>query len=465
MQIVVAMAGLAAAVWLAVVARRTSLLALLLAVLVIGYVAGDTLWNAKLGPVPLTFDRLFLLAAGVLFIVHWRWGALPPLRIMPVDWAVVATVTWLTLSAVWNRAADGVLPEPPLGRLLASYWIPTAVYFLARRVTLDARILTQLLVALTCLGSYLALTALAESAELWAFVFPRYIVDPTLGLHFGRARGPALNSVSLGVYLSICLWATWLLRPRLSRPMQLAMFALMALMAVGVFLTYTRSTWLGFTLSGLVVMALQLPRSWRLPATGAAMAAAVLILPFAWGQLMGLKREGSASESRHSVSQRAAFTYVSWQMFKDHPLAGVGFGRFYDQKLPYLSDRSQSFELESIRGLHHHNTFLGLLTETGLVGLAAYCAMLVGWGRSAWRLTRLGDRTNSDRQLGVLALATLAVYLPSALFHDLSHLPNEQVVLFLIAGLTVAAESSRVVAMAPAEARSTVEQFGSPVPA
>ena len=62
--------------------------------------------------------------------------------------------------------------------------------------------------------------------------------------------------------------------------------------------------------------------------------------------------------------------------FAINPVFGVGFGRFYDRKLPYLSDRSQNFELESIRPLHHHNTLLSVLTETGLVGLAAFVAML-----------------------------------------------------------------------------------------
>jgi multidrug efflux pump subunit AcrB len=65
-------------------------------------------------------------------------------------------------------------------------------------------------------------------------------------------------------------------------------------------------------------------------------------------------------------------------MFCDHPVFGVGFGRFYDRKLPYLSDRSQNFELESLRPLHHHNTLLSVLTETGLVGLAAFIGLFVG---------------------------------------------------------------------------------------
>jgi O-antigen ligase len=240
--------------------------------------------------------------------------------------------------------------------------------------------------------------------------------------------------------------------------MQLVAMAFMLLMALGLFLTYTRSTWIGFALSSVVVLAIQLPSRWRLPALGTAAALAMVTAPLVWSHLMGLEREGTASDARHSVSQRAAFAYVSWQMFKDHPLSGVGFGRFYDRKLPYLSDRSQSFELESIRGLHHHNTFLGVLTETGLVGLAGFCAMVAGWSRTAWRLVRSSSVPSDERSLALLCLATLAIYVSSALFHDLSHLPNEQMVLFLIAGLTVAAECGRAVATSPVHCRAKFPQ-------
>jgi O-antigen ligase len=125
-------------------------------------------------------------------------------------------------------------------------------------------------------------------------------------------------------------------------------------------------------------------------------------------------------------------------MFQDHPVAGVGFGRFYDTKLPYLSDRSQSFELESLRDLHHHNTFLGLLVETGLVGLCGYVAVLLGWGRIGLSMATSSPSMSDLRPMGRFLLVALAVYLPSALFHDVSHIFQDQWLLFTIAGLAVA---------------------------
>ena len=152
---------------------------------------------------------------------------------------------------------------------------------------------------------------------------------------------------------------------------------------------------------------------------------------------MGSQREGTAAESEHSVDQRTSFAYVSWQMFRDHPVLGVGFGRFYDRKLPYLSDRSQPFELESIRPLHHHNTLLSISTETGIVGFAVFAAVLIVWCRQAWLLARNADATGWTRAHGVLMLAIITNYLCSAVFHDLTLVPSQQGLLFLFAALTI----------------------------
>jgi N-acetylglucosaminyldiphosphoundecaprenol N-acetyl-beta-D-mannosaminyltransferase len=140
-------------------------------------------------------------------------------------------------------------------------------------------------------------------------------------------------------------------------------------------------------------------------------------------------------------------------MFQDTPLFGVGFGRFYDRKLPYLSDRSQSFELESIRPLHHHNTLLSVLTETGLVGFVACAILFAVWMRNAWRLARDASESRLSQSIGVLALAVMANYLCSALFHDLTLIPSQQLLLFAFAGLAVnLRQSTRFVEM-----RSEVE--------
>ena len=439
MPIVAIVIGLAAIVWGAIYARRGSLLAGCGLLLVVGYVLGHEFWNIDVGPLPVTLDRIMLVGLLAGLAVQWRIGRLALRPLTAGDLVLGLLLAIVVASAVLSGQADFELnAASKWGRLLTSFLIPATLFFIVRQVPVTPRDWSLLLAGFVLLGIYLATTGVLEVAGQWGLVFPRYIADPNLGTHFGRARGPELNSVSLGLYLTAALWCGWTLLGHVTRRwQQLALFLTLPLMAGGVMLTYTRSTWLGMAASGLVVAAIEIPRRWRLPALGAAAFVGMLLVAASWSHLTGLQREGSTQESAHSVGQRTSFAYVSWQMFRDHPVFGVGFGRFYDRKLPYLSDRSQDFELESIRSLHHHNTFLSALTETGLVGLAAFVAAIAVWTRQAWLLVKHHESSTWIHSQGVLMLALMANYLCSAVFHDLTLISSQHVLLFAFAGLTV----------------------------
>ena len=441
MAVVVIIGALAAMVWGAILARRGSLLAGCAIFLVVAYVFGADFWHERIGPLPITLDRLVIVGLLAAFAVQWRLGRLTERPLAGSDWLVVGLTAILAASAVLAGSPDDSLnPQSAWGRLITAFVLPAALYFVARRSTITARSWSRLLACFAVLGVYLAVTAILEMTGQWSLVFPRYITDPNLGIHFGRARGPGLNAASLGMYLTACGCCAWLLVRHVSqRWQQLALLVSLPLMALGVFATYTRSTWLGLAAAAVVIAAIQIPRRLRLPAFAVASVAGLLVIAVVWSDLVGLQREGTAADAEHSVSQRASFAYVSWQMFKDHPIAGVGFGRFYDRKLPYLSDRSQAFELESIRPLHHHNTLLGLLTETGMLGAAAFLALLAIWARDAWRLATatMSSTPAWVRAQGLLMLGLLASYFCSALFHDLTLVPAQHWLLFLFAAVTV----------------------------
>ena len=429
------LAGLAVALLLATLAPRLSPPVQVAATLVIGYALGYDVWHADAGPVPLTLDRLALM--GITGGALWRlWrGRLPTFQPTGADWAIGLLCGWLTASCLLNRAPDGAVQEAsPLFRLVVSFWAPAILFAVLRTTRIDAHTARRFLQVFACLGLYLGFTAVMETLGQWSLVFPRYIADPDLGLHFGRARGPMLNSVSLGVHLAVCCAASWLLIPRASRPMQLFWLAGCGLMSLGVLLTLTRTTWIGLAGAVVTVVCLQLPRGWRLTAFVSTCLAGALLLAVGKDAIVGLQREDSAEVSAHSAQQRLSFLYVSQQMIQDNPLLGVGFGRFFDKKLPYLTDRRQWFELESIRGLQHHNTFLSVLVETGPLGLAAFLAVLACFFRIGWRLAHdpnVGDECN---RLGLLLIGAVANYLPSAAGHDLTLIHTEQWLLFAIAG-------------------------------
>lgn len=439
MPIVVLIFAIAATVWGAMIAQRGSLLVGCGMVIVVGYVLGHEFWNLKAGPLSLTLDRALLLAVLGAFAVQWRLGSFSLRPLTGSDYNLGALMVLLVVSALLSGTPDitsGVTSK--WGRLLASFLIPTALYLLVRQLPISYSNWARMLSLLVLLGAYLAVTGVLEVAHCWSLVFPRYIADPELGIHFGRARGPELNSVSMGMHLTACCLCAAALLPQMrQRWQQLALLVAGPLMALGVLLTFTRSTWIGFGVSAIVVAAFWVPRHLRLPAFSFAAVVGMLFVAVSWSHVVGLQREGTAEESEHSVDQRESFVYISWQMFCDHPIWGVGFERFYDKKMPYLSDRRQTVELESIRGLHHHNTLLSILTETGMVGFAAFAAVLFVWIRNGWRLATRREAANWIRTQGILMLAIMANYLCSAVFHDVTLLPSQEVLLFVIAGLTV----------------------------
>jgi N-acetylglucosaminyldiphosphoundecaprenol N-acetyl-beta-D-mannosaminyltransferase len=445
MPIVAAILGLAAIVWGIVYAQRGSVLVGCGLFVAVGYVFGHQFWNSQLGPLPITLDRLVLIGLLAALAIQWRMGRLQPCTITGCDLLLLVMLLVLIISATTSGHAENIVgTSSKWGRLLASFILPATLYLVVRHSGATAREWTWLLAGFVALGIYLGVTAVLEIAGVWSLVFPRYIADPGLGIHFGRARGPDLNAASLGLYLTASFWCGWTLLSHATRRwQQLAITFALPLFALGVFVTYTRSTWLGLAASGLVVLAFQIPRRLRVPALAAATLAGLLVAAVSWSHVVGLQREGTAAESEHSVDQRTSFAYVSWQMFRDHPVLGVGFGRFYDRKLPYLSDRSQPFELESIRPLHHHNTLLSILTETGIVGFSVCAAVLIAWWRQAWLLARNVDASGWKRAHGVLMLAIVTNYLCSAVFHDLTLVPSQQVMLFLFAALTVNVGSQR----------------------
>ena len=102
-------------------------------------------------------------------------------------------------------------------------------------------------------GIYLALTAVAESRGWYSLVFPTYIRNEELIEFLGRGRGPFMNPVSNGIYITVCLGAAMLLFWHSRSTMKLAALAALPILAIGVLATLTRSVWLGMGIgAGLI---------------------------------------------------------------------------------------------------------------------------------------------------------------------------------------------------------------------
>lgn len=437
MPVLVASAALAGLIWLLVYVRQGALMWGVLLFLLLNSAFGVYFWLYD-GPLPLTLDRIALVGVIAAFILK-RWlGQTEPKPLGAADYlllALLAVLTFSTFTHDWRRSSEDDIV--PMWRLFTGYLSPALIYYIGRQMRFEERDARCFLGAMALYGIYLSVTAFFEITQQWAFVFPTTIAEPSLGLHFGRARGPMLHSVPFGFYLGSAMVAGWLWFSRQGRWGLISLSLVMPLYLAGLYFSYTRSVWIGAAASLALILAATLQGSWRPVVLGAAMIAGLLGGTLYWDKFMGFEREYSASGTRESATLRSSFAYVSWQMFLDHPLLGCGFGQFYVEKLPYLSDRSTELELEAIRPLIHHNMPLALLTETGLIGFSLFVLLLVSWGVAAWRVWFSDALPDWMRVQGLYCGGVMAVYVPQALFHEVSYMNMVHMLLFFTAGLTI----------------------------
>jgi O-antigen ligase len=439
MSFLILIAAVAALLWGTLFVLRGWLPAGCVAFLVAASCFGHAFLQFDLGPLPLTIDRLVLPLLLAAYLVQRRLGRAEPKPLAGADYCVLLFAGILGVSTFtheWRVTSPGDIS--PLWRLSFGYLMPLGLYWISRQSALSERGVWWVQASLAAFGLYLALTGLAEISGQWWLVFPSYISDPTVGIHFGRARGPMVQAACYGTVLAICLLSAWTWRARLGRVGQLILLASLPLFGAAIYFSYTRSAWAESLLGLTVILGLTLRGRLRWAVLGGIAVCCLAVATAKWDSIIGFKREQSADETRKSAHMRGSFAYASWLMFRDRPLWGCGFGHYQREVLPYLADRSSNHDLESIRGYVHHNTLLCLLVETGLLGALAFLGILAGWARAAWQLYRNPLSPTWVRTQAVLLLAALAAYLVQLLSHEVSYTGLETMFVFFLAGITMA---------------------------
>ena len=336
-------------------------------------------------------------AAGLLvFMAHKRDLVLPPRLYLPAAGLVVAGA----FSLARAPGHDWETLFFPLSNLLTL----AAGWQLAASVPGRERALL-LLGALSALVGAYALVQFAGFDPLPpATPFKDRIVSVfTNPNHFGNFAAAALPA-ALGLYL----YARG--RPRL------AAAAACLLVYCGLLLSACRGAWWGALAGCLVILAGGAWRRWKalafLLVLLAAATAGLTRRPALQGPDGPITLAERLASSRHIVGELASapdaptpdstinhryFLWArTWEMIADHPLAGLGYGRFAAE-FPAYRDRAADGKLFNSLRYHQkredtafaHNEYLHIWAETGLLGLAAF-VWLVGAGtlpalRKAWK--------------------------------------------------------------------------------
>lgn len=329
-------------------------------------------WEAMGVPSALSLDRLLLalgIGVAVLHALVNRELTLRRLRLQPVHWAMLAAVAFVTASAL---ATETLTQSAGFFRLLQTFGIlPYLLFITAPLVFRTARDRQVLLIALVTLGAYLSLTAIFETVDLNALVVPKYILDPRVGIHSDRARGPFVEAVTNGVGLFVCAVAaaTACVYWRGYRQGIAGIVALLCLAST--FLTLQRSVWLGTVLALLAVtLFVREARRFLVPAAAIAAAGVVLALITVPGLADRASERGG---DQGTVWARQNSDTAALRMLEARPLTGFGWGQFFAESENYYR-LNRDFPLTDTAV---HNLFLAYGAELGLPGMTLWIAAFV----------------------------------------------------------------------------------------
>lgn len=319
-----------------------------------------------------------LIAMLVLGRVRWR-------QAWPASGFLLGLAAYFSLSAFVSGFETRSVVSVHY-RLIGGYLFPFAVFALMLHAFHRERDFKRLAVFFAVLSAYLTFTGWCEQFDIQALIFPRFINDPSVGIHWGRVRGPFVMSAAMGLALTYCFFSNLVLARNVVRGRWI-LYALNTLMLPVIFWTKTRSVWLSWLVCMLIWALYARRRTTRVVSVSLLLASALLVAVINMDNFLSPDRSRGGLTDTEPLLLRIGLAQMTWEMVKEHPLLGVGFGHFRDHAPEFARDPSSPYYAFGSSALEHNN-LLSIVAETGIVGLVLYVLLAVYLIRFSVRLYR-----------------------------------------------------------------------------
>jgi hypothetical protein len=377
----------------------------------------------------ITLDRVVLVCALLVFAIKWRHNETRKLPFNWIEYSMLLLVAAIFISMWSNKSYEKDISgqgKVAVGTVLTGYIYPYITYFIARRGVRDKIQFQSFLVGVGCIALYLGVNSMAEAFHQDWMVFPKYILDPTQGIDFGKVRGPMLNSSFNGLALSMGLFIyLWLIFSKRDRTRWV--WSVGAVLAgVGVVFSLQRAVWLG-ALAGFLLVAVTWPgrRGYLMGTLVAAAALGCLVVPDSFvGNLQERLTDKDSIEFRVQVIEKAQIAFAS------SPIVGIGFNGF------------NGLDTDEHESLHSHNTPLVLLAEVGLLGILPYLSI---YGLLASDSIKAYFQLPESRTVIILLWAITAGYVVMSVCVELRSVAYLNILFFGLWGMFSAAVSKQLV--------------------
>jgi O-antigen ligase len=201
---------------------------------------------------------------------------------------------------------------------------------------------------------------------------------------------------------------------------------------LAVLATMTRAVWISFAASTIVLGFRLVKRRLRAACTLLAVVSVVIGLAIGLSNASLKTALWDRTGERGPVEARLAVYEAGWVMFRERPFTGWAAGGMYAE----LARRMEGYHL---RTFYVHNTYLALLVEFGVPGLALYGILFFNLFRLSWHSPP--GESGPVASLRKVWPILLCVYLFNAFFVDMAY----QFVIglvFTVAGMLCASEES-----------------------
>lgn len=344
-------------------------------------------------------------------------------RLAPADLVYIAFVLALFFSAPSSRWGSVVAFQA----VFDAYVVPFVALYLARQLVRNLSDLRWVALTLLVMGIGFAFLIIREQITgevlFYAKQSLRYSASFRKVISLMGNAAPMGVSTALTLPLAVMLLIQVIQAPARSllwkQAAVLGLAAAVAFVAVGVFMTYNRASWLGMVLTLLVFIILR-PGARRvfLPV----LLVGVVLAALSWQTVVNSPAVTERLLEENSVDYRTEALTLGLDMVRRQPLFGVGYTNFgFVAAERYGWDPAP--RLDTVGAAH--NSFLFVLVSAGLVAFLPYLAWIILLAREGVRrwlhLSRAPDRAAAAGDLDALAAGTalfLTYFLASATFDN-----------------------------------------------
>jgi O-antigen ligase len=376
----------------------------------------------------MTVPRFIFIGAiigyGLFFLLHRR-------RIRfdrAILWAMLALIIYVGVNVHitgWTAETQEISTAPYF-RFLGSILLPFTMFFLLYNVGSSEKQIPRALILLTIYGwyalyiGYMQWVALHYSTAARALIWPAYINDPTYGYMFDRARGAFSIASPQAVFLTVLFFVDLFLIRKIRGWYRVALIIQALLVPAAIFFTGMRSAFVAFIACSFVWALLANRRRFAWAKAGIILVVLVIGVYAMWNRLASTDRATGGVATPGPILSREILLHRTWQIFKESPFGGVGFGHFVDKVYSMERDPTALSSMDT-GVLVEHNLFLNMLAETGIFGLIL--TVLVFWllftqSLKLYRKLPPGATGYLSREFVVLFWVVMVNYLTDATFRD-----------------------------------------------